>query len=289
VKSQTFAEPAPSPAPEPPADPIPMPPPTSFVEATAPEAPASQPIVETETRSEPVVEEPAPWPSYAGYASGAGFSWQTATAPSSTDEEASTESETVEEVADEAPVAETAEPVADDAAEASASDLTQQIAWSAPEPETEVEPEDPIHEQDVIAEEKPASAIEPVYASVPVESSGPPIALGESGTATLADAAALANRLSELLTQLASAPVETPAAPEDDIREQLTAALSETAVDGDAVDRLTEVVTTAKERPRDIDVLLDLTRHLDTILALKSSHDDLRSRVRSLAGDDAEA
>jgi hypothetical protein len=277
VKSQTFAEPAPAaPAPEPAA-----PAPVATVDEPVP--PPATPLVEAEAPTHPesaTVDEPSPWPTYAGFGSGSAFSWQTATAPEPAPEEPA--EKPVAETVEEAPV------VAESAPSEEHTELTQPIVWSV----DETEPEDPIAEQDTLtAESAEAESPAEETAAAPIPLGAPaaaPVASDSESQegATLSGALALAEELRGVLAELAAAPPVEIAPTGDDLaalRAQLSDALDANSVDGDALEALTGIVSTAKERPRDIDVLLDLTRHLDTILALKSSYEGLRERIGAVS------
>jgi hypothetical protein len=121
---------------------------------------------------------------------------------------------------------------------------------------------------------------EPDLATPATEPSGETVAAATDGD-DLGRAEALLDELRGLLPRLAAPPVGSGVAVEG-----VAAALAE--VRDDAVsnsgrfDALIAVVATATERPRDIDVMLDLARQVNAISDLKASYD------RSLAAiDDA--
>jgi hypothetical protein len=232
-------------------------------------------VAEPEQPAEPA---PTQWPTYGGYASGSGFSWQTATAP---------------EPADETPAAEEPSTEPEPAA-----DPTQPIVWSGPE----IAPEDPISEQEAVQEvedtvEAEAAAIdsalpaeesvaepaaepenEPAMETEPEqEAAAIPMGGGEGESSTLAGAILQVDRLRETLTRIESA--GTARTDESDLRSHLAETVNAQTIDREKLDALMDVVHTAQSRPRDIDVLLDLTRHLDTIVQLKSSYDGLRGAL----------
>jgi hypothetical protein len=256
VKSQTV--PAPEPMPEP--------------------TPAPEPVASAEPEASDETAQ-TQWPTYGGYAPGSGFSWQTATAPEPTDETPAVAEESSND----------SEPAAD---------LTQPIVWSG----AETAPEDPISEQEAVQEEEDTvEAKEAATESVlPAEESGAgpaaesedepeaepdpeqtaaaiPLGGGEGEPATLADAISQVERLRETLTRLESAGVSQT--DDSDLKAHLTETINAQTIDQGKLDALMDVVNTAQSRPRDIDVLLDLTRHLDTIVQLKSSYDGLRGAL----------
>jgi hypothetical protein len=103
----------------------------------------------------------------------------------------------------------------------------------------------------------------------------------------LARARTLLDELGALLPSLTSpaAPAAT-GSPVDvaAVAAGLTAARDEAVGQQGQLDALMAVVETAKSRPRDIDVMLDLARQVEGIVALKSGYDRCREAIESALG-----
>jgi hypothetical protein len=113
--------------------------------------------------------------------------------------------------------------------------------------------------------------VEPEVAAAPAET-------GVSLPSTAPDGAleraqSLVDELKSLLTALA---VPSPAAPAIDVSQlvsDLSRARDEATSSQGQLDALMSVVESARERPRDIDVMLDLSRQVEAIAALKAGYD----------------
>jgi hypothetical protein len=70
----------------------------------------------------------------------------------------------------------------------------------------------------------------------------------------------------------------TPTAPNPDLADALSAAL---AADDDDVAALRAAMERARERPKDIDTVLDLAGRVDAVIALLDAHDRLRAAAES--------
>lgn len=119
----------------------------------------------------------------------------------------------------------------------------------------------------------------PVAEAIPLPS---PDATGSSDG--LARARSLLDELGALLPALAAPAAPAPPAQDADVSgvvAALSAVRDEAAADQSQLDQLMAVVETARTRPRDIDVMLDLSRHVEAIVALKTDYDRYREAIDS--------
>ena len=148
-------------------------------------------------------------------------------------------------------------------------------------PPVEPSPVEPAIAEAALVEPPPVIAEEfeaPPWIEPPAAAAAPTEAFGEAPAPVVPDdalarAQSLVDELKTLLPTLAGpAPA---AAPEDHsgLVQELTQARADATAPQSRFDALMAVVETAKERPRDIDVMLDLSRHVEAIAALKDSYD----------------
>jgi hypothetical protein len=207
-----------------------------------------------ETEPDARTEEPAPlpaWPSFPSYGSSqeqAGSSWGGTEAVDAGDAQASGGEDLAAAVAQMA---------GESAAEA---DVAPATAMVEPPPAITEEFDAPPWI------EPPAAPPSPIQSGN--ESSASP-ATGEA----LSRAESLLDELRSLLPALAG---PAPAASQTDLtglREELARARDDASSNQTQLEALMGVVETARERPRDIDVMLDMSRHIDAIIALKGGYD----------------
>jgi hypothetical protein len=223
--------------------------------ATAMEESATENAATTaETAPEPASPEPNPiadWPSSPGYE-------PPVDAPSSWDTQPPT-------------AAAGTVPVEADEFAASVDELaSDDAATDAGEADGQVE--------DLTVAEAPVWADQPESAEEP-EPSPTAVAAADDGD-TLARARSLLDELSALLPSLA-APAAGSAVDVAAVAAELVAARDEAGVPQDQLDSLMSIVETARARPRDIDVMLDLSRQVDAIAALKTGYDRCRGAIET--------
>jgi hypothetical protein len=100
----------------------------------------------------------------------------------------------------------------------------------------------------------------------------------------LARARSLLDELQSLLPLLAAPAAVAKSVDLNGIASGLTAARDEAQAQQTQIDALMSVVETAKARPRDIDVMLDLSRHVDAIVSLKAGYDRYRDATETALG-----
>ena len=96
---------------------------------------------------------------------------------------------------------------------------------------------------------------------------------------TLNRAYSLLDELSSLLPTLAMHAVDANSTGSTGVADILIAARRETEADDADVSALMNTVELVRTRPRDIDGVLDLSRHVDTIVALKANYDRVRASL----------
>jgi len=120
--------------------------------------------------------------------------------------------------------------------------------------------------------ERTSSGATPMSASVPL------------GGDPLARARSLLDELGALLPGLAS-PVATESTVDAEaVASDLAAARDEATAQQSQLDALMAVVETARARPRDIDVMLDLSRQVEAIVALKAGYDRMLTATEAAFG-----
>lgn len=213
-----------------------------------------------EPAAEPAAQEPATfadWPSFPSYSS---TSSEPASAwpPSSSETADSTAREpedlaaAVEEMAGGGESEPSTEPETESDAAPTVATEPETPTWSAP-------PDDDDHDA-------PPAFVAPAPSSPPAS----------VDTETLSRARSLLDELGALLPALAApAPTAAPAASADfsAVAAGLVAARNEAGGQQSQFDALMAVVETARARPRDIDVMLDLSRHVEAIVSLKAGYD----------------
>jgi hypothetical protein len=110
----------------------------------------------------------------------------------------------------------------------------------------------------------------------------PAVGVDTASEDTLSRARSLLDELGALLPALtAPVPPAAPAASADlaGIATGLAATRDEASAQQSQLDALMAVVETARARPRDIDVMLDLSRHVEAIVSLKAGYDRYREAI----------
>jgi hypothetical protein len=101
------------------------------------------------------------------------------------------------------------------------------------------------------------------------------------GDDSLARARSILDELAALLPTLAAPAAAAVAADTSGVTATLTQARDAAAAEGSEFEELLAVVETARSRPRDIDVMLDLSRHVEAIVTLKAGYDRSREAIET--------
>jgi hypothetical protein len=101
------------------------------------------------------------------------------------------------------------------------------------------------------------------------------------GDDSVARARWLLDELAALLPVFAAPAAAATAADGSGVAATLTQARDAAAAEDTQFDELLAVVETARSRPRDIDVMLDLSRHVEAIVTLKAGYDRSREAIET--------
>jgi hypothetical protein len=132
---------------------------------------------------------------------------------------------------------------------------------------------------------------EPAPTAAPLESAAPgrdeeAVAAAPAAARPVDQALSLLDQLRALLPAVMTESSASTAAPNPDLADALAAALAD---DDEELSGLREAMERARERPKDIDTVLDLAGRVDAVIALLDAHDRLRaaaeSTVAQLRGD----